>query len=93
MTTDTTEDVNFMLTTIDNPFNPFTQYDEWYGLDRARGYNTPGLLARYVITSDELGDQDQQQAINLGMLEVIRDNPFGMYKRVTRADFDNETSK
>lgn len=77
----------YMITTIDNPYNPFTQYDEWYALDEARGYHSTGLLARYVVTSDELSSIDQDSAINLGINELIHDNPYGMYKKVSKDSF------
>jgi len=35
-----------MLTTIDNPFNPFTQFDEWKDFDETQGYYTCPYLAR-----------------------------------------------
>ena len=35
-----------MITTIDNPYNPFTQFDEWYAFDEGKGYCTSGYLAR-----------------------------------------------
>ena len=44
-----------MLTTIDNPYNPFTQYDLWASYDeKVCGYNSASLLARYApVSSDE----------------------------------------
>ena len=41
----------FMITTIDNPFNPFTQYDEWLAFDEQMGYYTNNYLARIANTS------------------------------------------
>lgn len=41
------------LTTVDNPFNPFTQFDDWYAYDLAMGYDTCGRIARLAPTSDE----------------------------------------
>jgi hypothetical protein len=43
-----------MLTTIDNPFNPFTQFDEWNAFDTQQGYYTCAYLARIAKVSDEL---------------------------------------
>ena len=31
---------DWMLTTSDNPYNPFTQFDEWQMFDSLQGYNT-----------------------------------------------------
>lgn len=88
---DTTTDDQVMLTTLDNPYNPFTQYDEWFALDETRGYHTPGLLARYTITSDDLSDLDQEQAVKQGILDVIQLNPYGMYRMVTPADYSENS--
>lgn len=83
----TDDDDKYMLTTLDNPYNPFTHYDEWYALDEARGYHSTGLLARYVRSSDELSPLDQEQAIETALDELIKDNPYGMYKKVRESDY------
>ncbi len=71
-----------MLTTVDNPFNPFTQYDEWYAFDRNAGYHTTEFLARIVVTSHELSDLDHQLAIESAIDEIVRENVLGIYKKV-----------
>jgi hypothetical protein len=71
-----------MLTTVDNPYDPFTQYKEWYRFDEAAGYHTTGLLARFVSTSYELSDADYDQAIEDGMKDVIDLNPLGVHRLV-----------
>lgn len=71
-----------MLTTVDNPFDPFTQFNEWFSWDTAMGYNTPGLLARIVRTSEELSETDQAQAIDIAMDEIVRENVSGMHRKV-----------
>ena len=68
-----------MLTTVDNPFNPFTQFDEWYGYDFRQGYNTPSFLARIVRTADGLSEADQDAAID----EIVTENVLGLYKKVS----------
>lgn len=73
-----------MLTTVDNPFDPFTQYDEWYAYDQHLGYHTPGLLARIVVTSDELSSADQELAIEQAIDEICEINVLGVFKKVTQ---------
>ena len=31
-----------LVTTADNPFSPFTQFDSWFMYDMRMGYNTCG---------------------------------------------------
>jgi hypothetical protein len=71
-----------MLTTTDNPFNPFTQYDEWWAFDADQGYHTPAYLARICHSSDELSEEDQSLAIEEAIDECIYENPLGIYRRI-----------
>lgn len=74
-------DNNTMVTTVDNPFNYFTQFDEWRAFDERHGYNTLSLLARIVVTSDELSEADQQQAIDDAVDEIVEENVSGLYRK------------
>lgn len=73
-----------MLTTIDNPFDPFTQFDAWHQFDTASGYHTAAFLARIVITSDELSEADQSLAIEQAIDEIVKENVLGIYRKVSQ---------
>lgn len=75
---------NSMLTTTDNPFNPFTQWDEWLAFDTRMGYGTLNYLARVTTTSDSLSPADQAQAIELAIDEIVEMNILGIYEKVNR---------
>jgi len=75
-----------MLTTIDNPFDPFTQFDEWLAFDEDNGYYTCAYLARVTITSDELSEADEELAIEDAIDEIIKYNVLGLYKRVIKVE-------
>lgn len=81
-----------MLTTIDNPYNPFVQFDEWFAFDVQKGYNTCAYLARIANVSDELSEEEENYAIDEAINEIIRFNLSGKHKKVTRADYNNVTS-
>lgn len=78
-----------MLTTIDNPFNPWTQFDEWYAFDVDKNYNTCSYLARICETSSELSEEQQNQAIEQAIDEIIEINVLGIYTRVAKDDVIN----
>jgi hypothetical protein len=80
-----------MLSTIDNPYNPFSQYDEWYVWDQTAGYNTPSFLARVVRSSDELSEADQSLAYEQAIEEIVTYNVLGLYIKVAEpTDAQNE---
>lgn len=73
-----------MLTTVDNPFDPFTNWDEWYAYDEAKGYCTSGLLARITKTSNELSEKEQNEDVEEAVDEILELFPDGMYKKLTK---------
>lgn len=75
-----------MLTTIDNPFSPFTQWDEWVRYDEDKKYFTCAYLARIAKTSDELTDSDYEQAIENAINEIISLNINGLYAKIYEND-------
>lgn len=75
-----------MLTTIDNPFNPFDDFDEWLAYDRREGHYSNELLARVVVTSDELSQADQDAAIESAIDEIIREDPSLIYRKASESN-------
>jgi hypothetical protein len=73
-----------MLTTVDNPYDPFTEYDEWFAWDARAGYHSPSFLARLVVSYDELSLADQHLAIEEAIDEIVKENVLGIYRKVTR---------
>ena len=73
-----------MLTTTDNPYDPFTQYDEWYAFDTLNGYNTCEYLGAIALTSPELSYLDQLHAVEEAIDQIVKLNVLGLYKKVTR---------
>ena len=76
-----------MLTTIDNPYNPFTQFEDWNAWDIAEGYCTNAYLARIARTSDDLSEADESSAIDQAMNEIVAHNVSGMHIIVTPSTF------
>lgn len=61
----------FMLTTKDNPFNPFTDYDDWYAFDQQKGYHSTEYQARIAFTSPDLTDEENEMIIDQAIEEII----------------------
>lgn len=85
--------VEHMLTTFDNPYDPFTEWDEWFMWDLHAGYHTPGLLDRVSRVSDEISEADQALAIEQAIDEIVRENVSGMHRKIKRGDFEKLTPR
>ena len=73
-----------MITTVDNPFDPFTQFDEWYAYDETNGYYTCSYLARIAPVATEISDADANLMNEWAIDEIVKNNPLGIYKKVER---------
>lgn len=87
MDTSADDSVEYMLTTVDNPFDPFTRFDEWLEYDMRMGYHTSAFLARIANVSSETSDPDQTRAVQDAIDEIVNENVSGMWRKVSRADF------
>lgn len=66
------DEFNLVLTTIDNPYNPKTDYDKWKEWDADNGYNTEAFIARLVDMEGYVEDNDDIK-IHEVMDNVIHD--------------------
>jgi len=76
--------IEYHLTTVDNPFDPFTEFKEWLSFDLRHNYNTLELQDRVIVTSDELSEADQIDAYNQAIDEIVRLNVSGVHRKVSR---------
>ena len=75
-----------MITTIDNPFSPFKDFDNWFRFDVEKGYHSSAYLARIAKTSDALTDQENDEEIERAIDEIIHYDFMGIYKKVYEKD-------
>jgi hypothetical protein len=74
----------YMLTTVDNPYDPFEQFDSWFLFDVEKGYNTCSHLARVTHTSDDMSEEEIDEEIDRAMNEIIKYDFQNIYKKVQR---------
>lgn len=76
--------VECMLTTFDNPFDPFDQFDEWLSFDKEKGYNSCERLGRIVVLSDDMTEKEVDEATERAINQIIIEDPFNIYKKFIR---------
>ena len=80
---------DYMLTTVDNPYNPITQWDMWYAFDTQMGYNSCEYLDRVSTTSDGFTEAENDRELNRAINWIVNNDPFNVYRKVTKENFDS----
>ena len=73
-----------MLTTFDNPYDPFEQFTSWFLFDVEKGYNSCEYLARIAKTSDQFTDKENAKEIERAIDEIIKYDFRNIYKKVKK---------
>lgn len=80
-----TNEQTVFLTTEDNPWNPFENWDEWYNFDMMNGYDTCGKIARLTRYSPVLPENINTEEIHRVMQELINiGSVVGNYGNVSK---------
>lgn len=83
----TPADTDYALTTYDNPYSPFTEFELWFKYDMILGHNCCGLLDQTAaidsIQSEQLNEKDSLDAIDY----IVKQNPL-IYRKVLRSDYE-----
>lgn len=73
-----------MLTTFDNPFDPFEQFDSWLTFDVDKGYDSCSYLDRIARTSDQLTEEENDEEIERAIDEIIKYDFRNIYRKVSK---------
>jgi len=69
------------ITTYDNPYDYFKQFDEWLNFDRSMGYYTLELMGRLTRLAPDLSQEDERIEIENVIDSIIEWNG-PLYKKV-----------
>ena len=72
------------LTTIDNPFDPFEQFDSWLMFDKEKGYNSCERLARIAEITDDMTQKEIDDENERAIDEIIKHDILNVYQKATR---------
>jgi len=79
-----------MLTTDDNPYDPFDQFDHWFLFDCEKGYYSCSYLARIAHLSEAMTEEEKNTEVERAIDEIIRLDFLGIYKKVYRNAKESE---
>ena len=72
------------LTTFDNPYDPFEEFDAWFLYDEEKGYHSTSYLGRIARTSDELTDEENAREVERAIDEIVKYDFQNIYRKVKR---------
>ena len=75
---------NCMLTTFDNPFDPFEDFTSWFMFDIEKGYNSCQRLMRLANIPDDATEQEENELIEQAIDKIIEIDFTNTYKKVSR---------
>lgn len=78
------ENKKISITTIDNPFDPFEEFDEWFMFDIEKGYYTCSKLARLIDIEEELSYDQEDELLEEAINKLIEIDPLDIYIKVTK---------
>lgn len=65
-------ETKYMLTTLDNPFDPFNDFTSWYMFDCEKGHNTSSRLARIANLEPEMSQKEVEEEMDRAMNLIIK---------------------
>ncbi len=83
---------NCALTTFDNPYDPFTEFDSWFQFDIEKEYYSCSRLARVAELSDDMSEQEENEEIERAIDEIIKYDLLNVYKKVKRKEIATATA-
>ena len=75
-----------MLTTFDNPFDPFEQFTSWLMFDKEKGYDSCERVARIAKFSDDMTEKEIDEENERAIDEIIKYDFMNVYKKVTKGN-------
>lgn len=72
----------YMLTTLDNPFDPFNDFTSWYMFDCEKGHNTSSRLARIANIDSEMSQKEVEDEMDRAMDLIVKYDLEDKYVKV-----------
>lgn len=80
-----------MLTTFDNPFDPFEDFTSWMLFDKEKGYDSSERLMRIANLSDDMTQKEVDDEIERAINEIIKYDFMNIYKKITQTSINSST--
>ena len=73
-----------MLTTVDNPFNPFTDFHSWFMFDIEKGYNSCGRMMRIAKLEPDMTQEEENLEVERAIDVIVMHDVTDTYKKIVK---------
>lgn len=73
-----------LLTTFDNPFDPFDDFASWYSFDMEKGYCSCSHLMRIAKIEESFSEEEKEMEIERAIDEIIQNDFMNIYKKIKK---------
>lgn len=73
-----------MLTTFDNPFDPFEQFSSWLSFDNEKDHYCCERVDRIATISDSMSEEEVNAEIERAIDSIIEHDFLNIYKKVVQ---------
>ena len=75
------------ITTVDNPFDPFTQWDRWFNYDEQQNYHTCARVESLAHCNDEnLSPTENRELVNQALVRLVELYGENVYRIVVEGE-------
>lgn len=78
------ENTQCLLTTFDNPYNPFDEFNLWFMFDVEKGYYSCSKIARIANFSDDMTQKEIDEETERAIDQIIQYDFLNIYKKVRK---------
>ena len=81
----------FAISTFDNPFNPFEDFDNWFLYDCEKDYYSLTKVARLAKVDDSMTEKEYAKEVERAIERLIEIDPLDIYVKVYKPGFEPKT--
>ena len=78
-----------MITTFDNPFDPFEQFTLWHLFDKEKGYDSSERVMRLANISNDMTQKEVDEEVERAIDRLIEIDFTNTYKKLTKQSETN----
>lgn len=76
--------IQSMLTTVDNPYNPFDNFDDWYRFDQENNHFCCEKLAECLPNLDDSNEVESIKMTESAINYIVANDVLGIYTKVQK---------